>query len=80
MALTDTLIRAAKPASKPFKLIDEKGMYLYVSPTGGKLWRLKYRVDGKEKLLSMGAKHKVGELLAKIEMSKGTKGVRQQSA
>ncbi|MEY4960678.1 MAG: hypothetical protein RL610_857 [Pseudomonadota bacterium] len=55
MALTDTVIRNAKPDSKPFKLVDEKGMYLYVAPTGGKLWRLKYRVDGKEKLLSMGA-------------------------
>ena len=55
MALTDTVIRNAKPDDKPFKMSDEKGMYLYVAPTGGKLWRLKYRFDGKEKLLSMGA-------------------------
>jgi len=54
MALTDTLIRATKPASKPFKLVDEKGMFLYVTSAGGKLWRLKYRFNGKEKLLSMG--------------------------
>jgi hypothetical protein len=55
MALTDTVIRSAKPDSKPFKMVDEKGMLLYVAPTGGKLRRLKYRFDGKEKLLSMGA-------------------------
>ena len=55
MALTDTVIRNAKPDNKPFKMVDGKGMFLYVVPTGGKLWRLKYRFDGKEKLLSLGA-------------------------
>lgn len=55
MALTDTVIRNTKPSDKSFKMTDEKGMFLYVAPTGGKLWRLKYRFDGKEKLLSMGA-------------------------
>lgn len=54
MALTDAAIRTAKPRNKPYKLADEKGMFLYVTPTGGKLWRLKYRFDGKEKLLSLG--------------------------
>ena len=54
MALTDTVIRNAKPDGKPFKMADEKGMFLYVAPTGGKLWRLKYRFDSKEKLLSLG--------------------------
>lgn len=54
MPLTDTAIRTAKPRNKPYKLADEKGMFLYVTPTGGKLWRLKYRFDGKEKLLSLG--------------------------
>lgn len=55
MALTDTIIRTAKPREKPYKIADEKGMFLYVTPAGGKLWRLKYRFDGKEKLLSLGA-------------------------
>ena len=55
MALTDTGIRNVKPDDKPFKMSDEKGMFLYVASTGGKLWRLKYRFDGKEKLLSLGA-------------------------
>jgi hypothetical protein len=48
MPLTDTMIRTAKPREKPYKMADEKGMFLYVTPTGGKLWRLKYRFDGKE--------------------------------
>ena len=55
MPLTDVEIRKAKPAAKPFKLSDEKGLFLLVNPTGSKLWRLKYRFDGKEKLLALGA-------------------------
>jgi hypothetical protein len=54
MPLTDARIRTAKPAEKPYKLADERGLYLLVNPGGGKLWRLKYRVDGKEKLLAFG--------------------------
>ncbi|MDR0715841.1 MAG: integrase arm-type DNA-binding domain-containing protein, partial [Azoarcus sp.] len=53
-ALTDTAIRAAKPADKPRKLSDAGGLYLLVTPTGGKLWRMKYRFAGKEKTLSIG--------------------------
>ena len=54
MALTDTLIRSAKPAEKPTKLFDEKGLFLLVQPSGGKLWRLKYRFNGKENKLTLG--------------------------
>lgn len=54
MPLTDTAIRSAKPGEKAVKLFDERGLYLEVSPTGGKWWRLKYRFDGKEKRLSLG--------------------------
>jgi hypothetical protein len=54
MPLTDTAIRKAKPAAKPVKLFDERGLYLEVSPTGGKWWRLKYRFEGKENRLSLG--------------------------
>ncbi|MFL9824158.1 tyrosine-type recombinase/integrase [Rhodoplanes sp. SY1] len=54
MSLTDAAIRAAKPRDKPFKLSDGGGLYLVVSPSGGKLWRLKYRYLGREKLLSFG--------------------------
>jgi hypothetical protein len=54
MPLTDTAIRNAKPGEKPVKLFDERGLYLEISPTGGKWWRFKYRFDGKEKRLSLG--------------------------
>ena len=55
MALSDTAIRKIKPTEKPYKVADEKGLHLLVSTTGGKLWRMKYRFEGKEKLLSFGA-------------------------
>ena len=54
MALTDVAIRNAKAKDKPYKLGDALGLFLLVQPTGGKLWRLKYRVDGKEKKLGLG--------------------------
>ena len=52
--LTDTRIRTTKPAAKPVRLYDERGLYLEVTPSGGRWWRLKYRIDSREKLLSMG--------------------------
>jgi integrase len=55
MALTDVAIRNAKPNIKAFKLADGGGMFLLVTPAGGKLWRLKYRIEGREKLLALGA-------------------------
>lgn len=55
MPLTDTAIKKAKPGIKPVKLSDGKGMYLLVNPAGSKLWRWKYRVLGKEKVMSLGA-------------------------
>lgn len=58
--LTVQEIRNAKAADKAYKLYDRDGLYLFVSPTGGKLWRGKYRVDGKEKTLSLGPFPKVG--------------------
>ncbi|QXP90115.1 tyrosine-type recombinase/integrase [Methylococcus capsulatus] len=54
MALTDTAIRNAKPQAKPVKLFDGGGLYIEVSPSGGKWWRLKYRIGGKEKRISLG--------------------------
>jgi integrase len=53
--LTEVAIRALKPTEKPYKRGDEKGLYMLVSPTGAKLWRWKYRLRGKEQLLSFGA-------------------------
>lgn len=52
--LTNISIRNAKPTTKQYKLFDEKGLFLLVHPSGGKRWRLKYRFQGKEKLLALG--------------------------
>ena len=60
MALTDTTVRLAKAGDADRKLADEKGLYLLVTVGGSKLWRLKYRVDGKEKKLALGAYPDVG--------------------
>ena len=54
MALSDVAIRNAKPQTKAYKLADSGGLYLLVTPAGGKLWRMKFRVAGKEKLLAFG--------------------------
>ena len=54
MALKDTAIRQAKPGAKPVKMFDDKGLFLIVTPSGGKWWRFRYKLDGKEKLLSLG--------------------------
>ncbi len=53
--LTDSAIKVAKPKDSPYKLTDGQGLYLEVTPNGSKLWRLKYRFDGKEKRLALGA-------------------------
>jgi len=55
MPLSDTAIRSAKPGAKDTKLSDERGLYLLVAKGGGKLWRFKYRYEGKEKKLSFGS-------------------------
>jgi integrase len=60
MTLSDTAIRNAKPGERPFKLSDERGLFLLVTPNGGKWWRFKYRFNGKEKQLSFGTYPDVG--------------------
>jgi Arm domain-containing DNA-binding protein len=54
MPLTDVLVRNAKAGKKSVKVFDGRGLYLEVSPSGGKWWRLKYRFEGKEKRVSLG--------------------------
>ncbi|MGZ3579727.1 MAG: tyrosine-type recombinase/integrase [Syntrophales bacterium] len=54
MALSDIKIRTSKPSDKQKKLFDGDGLFLLVTPQGGKYFRLKYRFDGKEKLLALG--------------------------
>lgn len=60
MALTDVAVRNAKPGAKAIKLADGGGMFLLITPAGGKLWRLKYRIDGREKLLAIGTYPEIG--------------------
>ena len=54
MKLNARQVDTAKPKDKPYKLADGGGLYLLIKPNGGKYWRLKYRVAGKEKLLALG--------------------------
>jgi len=53
--LTDVVVRNAKPKDKAYKIADERGMYLLVQPSGGKLWRFDYRYFGKRKTKAFGA-------------------------
>ena len=60
MPLSDIRIRNAKPKEKPYKLADGGGLFVLVKPTGSKLWQMKYRYMGKEKIFSVGAYPLVG--------------------
>ena len=53
--LTETAIRSAKARERPYKLFDERGLFMLVAPAGSRLWRFRYRYGGKEKLLALGA-------------------------
>jgi integrase len=65
VALTDTGIRKAKAKDKAYRMSDSGGLYLFVTPPGGKLWRWKYRFDGREKLMSFGSYPDVSLSLAR---------------
>lgn len=54
MALTDTEIKRAKPANEPYRMADGGNLFLWVTPSGGKLWRWAYRFEGKQKLMTFG--------------------------
>ena len=54
MPLTDVKVRSAKPKSAVYRLLDAGDLYLEVTPSGGRYWRLKYRFAGKEKRLALG--------------------------
>jgi len=54
LGLTDISIKNAKPKDRPYKLADGEGMYLLINPDGSRYWRLKYRFEGKEKVLALG--------------------------
>ena len=52
--LTFAAVRDARGREKPYKLYDERGLYLIVNPNGKRYWRFKYRYDAREKTISMG--------------------------
>ena len=54
MALTDIAIKRTKSSDKPFKIYDTLNLFLLVNPNGSKLWRLKFKLFGKEKVLALG--------------------------
>ena len=76
MPLTEVAARNAKPGERPFKVFDAQGLYLLVQPQGGKLWRLKYRFAGKEKLLSFGSYPEVSLREARQRRDKARKQLR----
>ena len=54
MKLTDVNIKKAKPHDKAYKIFDGGGLYIQIEPTGGKLWRYKFRFESSEKKLTLG--------------------------
>lgn len=77
MPLTDAKIRNAKATDKPLKLTDSGGLYLEVRPTGAKLWRLRYRIGGKENVFAIGGYPEVGLADARSEREKVKPLIRQ---
>jgi hypothetical protein len=53
--LNEARIRASKPQEKPYKVFDKRGLFLLITPSGGRLWRMRYRFAGVERLLTLGA-------------------------
>jgi integrase len=71
--LTDKAIQAAKPSERPFKLADGEGLTLLVKPNGSKLWRFRYRHDGREKMLGFGGYPDTSAKLAREKRDKARK-------
>ena len=85
MALTDIEVRNAAPRERDFKMGDTGGLYILVRSNGSKLWRMKYRSDGREQKLSFGpypaislkeARFKRDE--ARVELGRGGNPARRQ--
>ena len=87
MALKELEVKYAAKRQRPYKLSDGEGLHLLVQPSGSKLWRLKYRFEGKEKLLSFGkypvvtlalAREKRNEAKALLDQGKDPAQVKKQ--
>lgn len=75
--LTDASCKSARAGSTPRKLSDGKGLYLAIMPTGGKLWRLKYRHSGKERIYSIGCYPEISLAAARAERDNAREWLRQ---
>ena len=70
MSLKDTQIKNAKPKDKTYKLTDGEGLHMEIKPSGSKLWRLRYRLHGKENIYAIGQYPAIS--LAKAREMRGT--------
>ncbi|WP_036992210.1 tyrosine-type recombinase/integrase [Metapseudomonas furukawaii] len=77
MPLTDVQVRQAKPGDKPRKLTDERGLFVEIRPTGGKYWRYRYKIDGKENVFALGEYPEMGLAEARAERDKARALVKQ---
>lgn len=68
--LTDSSVHTALPRAKRYKLTDSHGLYLLVTPQGGRYWRLKFRLDGNERLMSLGVYPDVSLQAARLHAEK----------
>lgn len=75
MKLNARQVETAKPKDKPYKLADGGGLYLLVKTNGSRYWRLKYRIDGKEKLLALGVYPDVSLADARAKRDEARKGI-----
>jgi len=87
MKLTDVKIRAAKPQAAAYGLADGGGLYLLISPTGGKLWRWNYRHNRKQNTMPLGkypdislADARDAHKAARTELAKGNDPMAQRKA
>ena len=71
--LTDKAIQAAKPRAWPYKLADGEGLTMLVNPNGSKLWRFRYRYEGREKMLGFGSYPDTTAKLAREKRDKARK-------
>lgn len=76
MSITDIIARTAKPREKPYKIADEKSLYLYIKPNGSKYWRYKYYFVGKEKVLALGVYPEISLKEAREKHSEARKMIR----
>ncbi|OQC14397.1 MAG: Prophage CP4-57 integrase [Firmicutes bacterium ADurb.Bin080] len=71
--LTEIKVRNAKSKEKAYKLFDGDGLFLLITPPGGKLWRFKYRFNAKEKILTLGSYPEIGLLVARHKRDEARK-------